>query len=370
VLRQDPDVVLIGEIRDRETAAIALQASLTGHLVFATLHTNDACSSIVRLTDLGVDPAKLAGALKGVVAQRLIRKLCHSCKEVANAGVPSRLLGSVPENSLIYVPTGCPDCGLTGYRGRVAVTEVLVTTPEVERAIARVHSPDQLAKVARAAGTRSLWGCAVAHLLAGLTSAEELIRVLEPEGAREKPRQRNFQRYEPELSDVTSSNGDSSAVTSQREGAAMIVAGVVEVYVLDNAGGLRVLALQRSPETIRPRSWETVFGKIESGESPPDAALREAKEETGLDIDRLYNVNVQPFYLHASNTVQLSIVFAAFVTRTDVRLSEEHSAHEWLSFEDAPQRFTWPRAADALRDIAHLFKSGDAGPVEDVLRAR
>src|SRR5436189_275193 len=79
VLRQDPDVVLIGEIRDRETAAIAIQASLTGHLVFATLHTNDACSSIIRLTDLGVDPVKLAGALKGVVAQRLIRRLCRSC---------------------------------------------------------------------------------------------------------------------------------------------------------------------------------------------------------------------------------------------------------------------------------------------------
>ena len=88
VLRQDPDVVLIGEIRDRETAAIALQASLTGHLVFATLHTNDACSSITRLTDLGVDSAKLAGALKGIVAQRLIRRLCPACKQVANAGVP------------------------------------------------------------------------------------------------------------------------------------------------------------------------------------------------------------------------------------------------------------------------------------------
>src|SRR5205814_3614676 len=88
---QDPDVVLIGEIRDREPAAIAIQASLTGHLVFATLHTNDACSSIVRLTDLGVDPVELAGALKGVLAQSLMRRLCRNCRLVADAGVPRRL---------------------------------------------------------------------------------------------------------------------------------------------------------------------------------------------------------------------------------------------------------------------------------------
>ena len=282
VLRQDPDVVLIGEIRDRETAAIALQASLTGHLVFATLHTNDACSSIVRLTDLGVDPAKLAGALKGVVAQRLIRRLCQSCKEVANAGVPSRLLGSVPEDSLIYIPTGCPDCGLTGYRGRVAVTEVLITTPELERGIARVQSPDQLAKVAREAGTRSLWGCAVSHLLAGRTSAEELIRVLEPEGAREKPKRSN------QHSGDRTPHSPIRGMTDKPGAETKIVAGVVEVYVIDpSADEFRVLVLQRSATTIRPGSWETVFGKIDAGELPPDAAIREVKEETGLDIERL-----------------------------------------------------------------------------------
>jgi type II secretory ATPase GspE/PulE/Tfp pilus assembly ATPase PilB-like protein/8-oxo-dGTP pyrophosphatase MutT (NUDIX family) len=356
VLRQDPDVVLIGEIRDRETAAIALQASLTGHLVFATLHTNDACSSIVRLTDLGVEPAKLAGALKGVVAQRLIRRLCRSCKTVANAGVPRRLLASVPEDSLIYIPTGCPDCGLTGYRGRVAITEVLITTPEIERAIAGAHSADKLMRVARDAGTRSLWGCGVSQLLGGATSAEELIRVLEPEGAREKPAR------------TASSNGD-GRLPKQPSRETKIVAGVVEVYVIDPSGdNWRVLALQRSDDTIRPKSWETVFGKIDKGESPPDAAAREVAEETGLAIDRLYNVNVQPFFLHESNTVQLSIVFAAFVSSAEVRLSTEHRTFEWLQFDGAAEKFTWPRAADALRDIRHLLKNGDAGPVEDVLR--
>ena len=367
VLRQDPDVVLIGEIRDRETAAIALQASLTGHLVFATLHTNDACSSIVRLTDLGVDPVKLAGALKGVVAQRLIRRLCRSCRSIANAGVPRRLLGSVPGDSLIYIPTGCPDCGATGYSGRVAITEVLVSTPEIERAIAGTHSPDQLMKVARAAGTRSLWGCAVSQLLAGATSAEELIRVLEPEGAREKANAPSSSEAEGELPRESSAATDQSPPAS----ATRIVAGVVEVYVIDNTGeSWRVLALQRSSDTIRPKSWETVFGKIDDGESPPDAALREVMEETGLSVERLYNVNVQSFFLHATNTVQLSIVFAAFVSPGEVTMSPEHSAYEWLPVDDAPGRFTWPRAADALRDIRHLLKGGDTGPVEDVLRAR
>jgi type II secretory ATPase GspE/PulE/Tfp pilus assembly ATPase PilB-like protein len=184
VLRQDPDVVLIGEIRDRETAAIAIQASLTGHLVFATLHTNDACSSIVRLTDLGVDSVKLAGALKGVVAQRLIRRLCPTCKLVANAGVPRRLLGAIPETSMIYMPTGCAECSMTGYAGRVAVTEVLVATPEIERAIAANEPPERLLAAARASGTRSLWVCGCAQLVAGNTSAEELVRVIEPETSR------------------------------------------------------------------------------------------------------------------------------------------------------------------------------------------
>ncbi len=372
VLRQDPDVVLIGEIRDRETAAIALQASLTGHLVFATLHTNDACSSIIRLTDLGVDPVKLAGALKGVVAQRLIRKLCPACKTVANAGVPDRLLGSVPEDSMVFVPTGCPDCGLTGYRGRIAVTEVLVSTPEIERSIASGHSPDRLMRVAREAGTRSLWGCAVSHLLAGQTSADELIRVLEPEGARETPH----------ANGAHGSNGDKrlkkakphldSYSEPDQESRTRIVAGVVEIYLVQPTDeAWQVLTLQRSSDTIRPLSWETVFGKIDARETAEDAALREVMEETGLVPERLYNVTVQSFYLHATATVQMAIIFCAFVgVESRVRLSAEHSRFEWLSFEEAAERFTWPRSADALRDIRRLLGRGDAGSVEDVLRVR
>ena len=361
VLRQDPDVVLIGEIRDRETAAIAIQASLTGHLVFATLHTNDACSSIIRLTDLGVDSVKLAGALKGVVAQRLIRRLCPLCKLVANAGVPRRLLGTIPEDSMIYMPTGCAECSMTGYSGRVAATEVLVTTPEIERAIAANDSPERLLAAARASGTRSLWACACAHLIAGNTSAEELVRVIEPESSRS--------------GDASSRSSYTSAGRIVYErinegGMTKITPGVIEVFVIrHNGGDWRVLVLQRAAEGKRPNSWETVYGKIDAREKPEKAALRELDEETGLKPAALYDVTVSSFYLHDSRTVQMCITFAAFVDDDCmIELSDEHQRFEWLTLDGACDRFTWPREAHALRDAHHLLKNGDAGPVEDVLR--
>jgi type II secretory ATPase GspE/PulE/Tfp pilus assembly ATPase PilB-like protein/8-oxo-dGTP pyrophosphatase MutT (NUDIX family) len=362
VLRQDPDVVLIGEIRDRETAAIALQASLTGHLVFATLHTNDACSSITRLTDLGVDSAKLAGALKGVVAQRLIRRLCPACKLVANAGVPESLVGSIPESSMIYMPVGCRECAMTGYSGRVAVTEVLVTTPEIERAIAGNEPPDRLLAAARKSGTRSLWSCGASQLLAGNTSAQELVRVVEPEFARgpARPARAGYDSPKPIVYERP----------KPPQPMTKIEPGVVEVYVIrPNAGDWRVLLLKRAKETKRPESWETVYGKIDKGERPEQAAVRELREETGLDVSALYNLTVTSFYLHASQTVQMCIAFVAFVDgESAVVLSDEHQQFEWLSIEDAQVRFTWPRSVQALADARRLLANGDAGPVEDALR--
>jgi type II secretory ATPase GspE/PulE/Tfp pilus assembly ATPase PilB-like protein/8-oxo-dGTP pyrophosphatase MutT (NUDIX family) len=361
VLRQDPDVLLIGEIRDRETAAIAIQASLTGHLVFATLHTNDACSSITRLTDLGVDSVKLAGALKGVVAQRLIRRLCPACKLVANAGVPRRLVGSIPESSLVYIPVGCIQCAMTGYSGRIAVTEVLVTTPEIERAIANNDPPDRLLGAARASGTRSLWGCGAAQLIAGSTSAEELVRVLEPEGARVDTREPGT-HYELPKSVIYE--------RPVKKGETKIVPGVIEVYVIrHNGGDWRVLALQRAADGKRPGSWETVYGKIDSGERPEEAAVRELSEETGLEVKALYNVTVNSFYLHSKRTIEMCIVFAAFVDDdAEVTIGEEHQHFEWLPVDEACERYTWPREAHSLRDAHRLLASGNAGPVEDVLR--
>jgi mutator protein MutT len=149
-----------------------------------------------------------------------------------------------------------------------------------------------------------------------------------------------------------------------------IVPGVVEVYVIRRDGGdWRVLLLKRAKDTKRPGSWETVYGKIDKGESPEHAAVREIGEETGLEVSALYNLTVTSFYLHTSHTIQMCIVFVAFVEGDSaIILSEEHQQFEWLSVDDAKERFTWPRSVQALTDARRLLATGDAGPVEDVLR--
>jgi type II secretory ATPase GspE/PulE/Tfp pilus assembly ATPase PilB-like protein len=179
ILRQDPDVILVGEVRDKETALIATQASLTGHLVLTTLHTIDAASSVTRLTDLGIDPYKTAAALKGVLAQRLVRRLCPSCKQLAVDPVTDRLVKYFPPGTTLYRAVGCGECSNTGYRGRLALLEILTSTPEVERRIAGNESPDRIADAAREAGMRSLWESGVQHVRAGITTLDELLRVLE-----------------------------------------------------------------------------------------------------------------------------------------------------------------------------------------------
>jgi len=146
--------------------------------------------------------------------------------------------------------------------------------------------------------------------------------------------------------------------------------GVVDVYVIrPYRDEWLVLSLQRALQTRCPASWETVHGRIEPSERPEQAAVREVREETGLEPDRLYNVTCQPFYLHTLGVVQVAVVFAAFVTEeANVRLGPEHQRYEWLSMADAATRFTWPREREALEHIRILLGAGDAGPAEDVLR--
>jgi type II secretory ATPase GspE/PulE/Tfp pilus assembly ATPase PilB-like protein/CheY-like chemotaxis protein len=179
ILRQDPDVILVGEIRDKETANIAIQASLTGHLVLSTLHTNDAASSVTRLVDIGIESYKIAAALKGVVAQRLMRRVCPSCRELVVGQVPARMQKYFPEQGTLYRAVGCPECSMTGYRGRLAIEEVLVATDEVERRIAGDETVERINDAAREGGMRSLWESGVQHVRKGETTIEELLRVLE-----------------------------------------------------------------------------------------------------------------------------------------------------------------------------------------------
>ena len=178
ILRQDPDVIMIGEIRDLETAQIAVQASLTGHLVLATLHTNDTASSVTRLTDMGIEPFLLSSSLLGVLAQRLVRSLCSSCRE---AYTPSEaelaLLEGVGIPDKLYRPKGCAVCGNSGYRGRTGIYELL-TVDDGMRHLIHDHAAEQdLRQYALQHGMRGLRQDGM-HLVAnGVTSLEELLRV-------------------------------------------------------------------------------------------------------------------------------------------------------------------------------------------------
>ncbi len=187
ILRQDPDVVLVGEIRDQETAQIALQASLTGHLVLSTLHTNDAPNVVTRLVDMGMEPYKIASALRGVVAQRLMRRLCKACYETREEPVPEPLARFIPPGTKLLRAVGCPECAMTGYHGRFSILEVLTMNSELERRIGQGATADLIAESARANGMRSLFESGLRHVLAGDSTLEELLRVADVP-ADEEPR--------------------------------------------------------------------------------------------------------------------------------------------------------------------------------------
>lgn len=182
ILRQDPDIILVGEIRDTETAQLAIRAALTGHLVFSTLHTNSAAGAIPRLLDMGVEPYLLSATLVAVMAQRLVRTICSECSEPA---VPSaddlELLALDPEDLAAGQPRagkGCPMCHDTGYRGRLAVFEYLPVDQAVRRLIIEGRDASEIEAMVRAAGRRSLRDDGLAKLLAGQTTSQELLRVV------------------------------------------------------------------------------------------------------------------------------------------------------------------------------------------------
>lgn len=179
ILRQDPDVVLVGEIRDKETAQIAVQASLTGHLVLSTLHTNDAPNAVTRLLDIGMEAFKIGSALRGVVAQRLMRRLCPTCSEPVTDPPPEKLRRWIPEGANLRRGVGCPECAMTGYRGRFSIVEVLPVTDAVEAAIVAGETADKLARRAQEEGMKTLWDSGLRHVLAGESTIEELLRVVD-----------------------------------------------------------------------------------------------------------------------------------------------------------------------------------------------
>ena len=174
IVRQDPDVIMLGEIRDEETAGIAVQAALTGHLVLSTLHTNSAAGAVYRLLDMGIAPYLLAEALRGVVAQRLVRRLCPDCRRQRTATAAERSFLGV---AIVWEQHGCEQCHAAGYRGRVAVQEVLPLTTSLQQLVLRRATVTELAQAAHSEGVRSLAEDAAAKALDGLTTVQELWRV-------------------------------------------------------------------------------------------------------------------------------------------------------------------------------------------------
>lgn len=183
ILRQDPNIIMIGEIRDRETAQLALEASMTGHLVFSTLHTNDAPSAISRLINLGLDPHMIGVSLIGVIGQRLVRKLCDECKKEVPlkeeiVEVAKRLYPDVKPK--MYEAGRCSECS-NGYRGRTAVNEVMIVTPEIREFIYRGASDTELREAARRGGMRTIFEDGVDKIIRGITSYNEITRVVRNE---------------------------------------------------------------------------------------------------------------------------------------------------------------------------------------------
>jgi general secretion pathway protein E len=188
ILRQDPDVIMVGEIRDRETAEIAVQAALTGHLVLSTLHTNSAAAAITRLRDMGIEEYLLSAVLRGVLAQRLVRRLCPTCRRTVEA--PPELIDRLslrrfadPADAkvLLWHAVGCPECRHTGYRGRLAIAEFLCPDAAVERLILARADQSEIERAAVAAGMITMFEAGLRAALGGATTIEEVVRSLRSE---------------------------------------------------------------------------------------------------------------------------------------------------------------------------------------------
>ena len=179
ILRQDPDIIMIGEIRDGETAGIAVQASITGHLVVSTLHTNSSASTITRLEDMGVEPYLIADSIVGVIAQRLVRRLCPECKKPRMANAEElEILGAGPEEKVqVYEPCGCSKCDHMGYKGRIGVYEIMEMTPALKRIISKEGTVEEIKDQAMKEGMHTLRMSAAEYVRQGITSVAEMVKV-------------------------------------------------------------------------------------------------------------------------------------------------------------------------------------------------
>lgn len=177
ILRQDPDVVLVGEMRDTETAELAIRAALTGHLVFSTLHTNDAASSLPRLIDMGIEPFLITSTIEMVISQRLVRILCNKCKEqyIPSVELLERIGMKVADNPVFYRAKGCPECNESGYRDRTVIYETLRMNPDIRELVLKKAGSEEILEIAKKTGMESMFEKGLKKVAAGITSLEEVV---------------------------------------------------------------------------------------------------------------------------------------------------------------------------------------------------
>jgi type II secretory ATPase GspE/PulE/Tfp pilus assembly ATPase PilB-like protein len=182
ILRQDPDIIMIGEIRDRETAEIAVQAALTGHLVLSTIHTNDSAGAIARLMDMGIEPFLISSSVIGILAQRLARRICSRCKIPKQPTEEEIKVLKLGENDIIYEGKGCEACRHTGYRGRIGIFELLMVDDEIRSMIVDKVPANVIRETAVKKGMRTLWEDAKLKVRNGITTYSEILRTVYTEG--------------------------------------------------------------------------------------------------------------------------------------------------------------------------------------------
>lgn len=178
ILRQDPDIIMLGEIRDLETAEIAIRAALTGHLVFSTLHTNNAVSTLVRLINMGVEKFLVASSVKMIIAQRLVRKICTSCKTECNYNAALLKELDLPKDGNYFHGKGCEKCNNTGYKGRIAIFEILDITEQISEMILMNKNEMEIKRMAEKSGMKTLKQAAQEKVLSGITTPEEILKII------------------------------------------------------------------------------------------------------------------------------------------------------------------------------------------------
>jgi type II secretory ATPase GspE/PulE/Tfp pilus assembly ATPase PilB-like protein/CheY-like chemotaxis protein len=347
ILRQDPDVVLVGEIRDRETAEIAIKAGMTGHLVLATLHTNDAVAAVPRLADIGVELGALSGALKGVVAQRLVRRLCRQCSQpqpLSDLPVDHQMFLTGKAAQGLRRAVGCAECSGTGYRGRVVVAEILTLTPELQRAIARRAEVEELERLAHAAGKATLWEAGIERVLNGVTSMHELLDNVSPPITGGGQSQAEIDALLLEL--MPARPATAAGAPSARSGAVAVsqVAPTFRVLLVDEGREDRA-ALRRALEAAG-------FGTIEAADGEAAVAYaRKLKPDvviTEITLPKLDGAEL----LAALRELRLPVVVCTG--------QRDEALHGWMRELGALDVFSKPVDAEAVVDRLRRLTAGKA----------